>query len=524
MMRKVLFFLFTFFAITSGTWGQSLQASFLTLPSYNPSTGALNVCQGSTILFVLGDQNTTNLGPTTTVSWSFTGATISSSTMRTPFGVTFNSSGTATLTLTDGAISSTFQISINVSTPPIIAPTLSCTVPSSVTTSTTNDGITKFTYCPNPETGTFLFNFALSSPLSCPGQILSNSTSNINLSVLGSSGNATIGACPVSSLSRSFVQGFYYLVFRIQFSNGCLFSRVYYLEIGKPIISINTAASTACDPGTYSLSFNDQTPGVQYTIFWDFINNPTQVSQFTYPNFPISPQTVNYNYAFAPCTGTPPTAPARQIKVNAINSCGTTVASPATIFVSKKPDAGFTLSTPTTICQGTNVVFTDTSLSGTYIEANNQCQSIHKREWFFNPNISSPNALTGTLGSYLTNTSGSSTISVIFNTPGTYTVGLIAFNNACDPDTAFQTICVVPAVQAGFNTNAITGCAPLALTTTNTASLPGCAGITMLQNWSVSNAPGTCGTPAWNYTNGTSSSSSAPQFNFTGPGVYTIRL
>ncbi|TAF89974.1 MAG: hypothetical protein EAZ48_01240, partial [Flavobacteriia bacterium] len=315
------------------------------------------------------------------------------------------------------------------------------------------------------------------------------------------------------------------MVFRVNFVNGCTYSKVYYLEIGNPSISINTAAAAACDPGAYSLSFNDQIPGVTYTIFWDFNNNPLLVSQYTYPNFPISPQTVDHNYSFAPCTGTPPVAPDRVIKVRADNSCpGETELTPATIHVNKKPEAGFTISTPITICQGTNVIFTDTSNSGVYIEPNNQCSPVHKREWFIDPTIVAPNNLNGTLGSYMLNSNGSSTIDITFNTPGTYEIGLIAYNNSCDPDTAWKTICVVPAVQANFNASATTGCAPIAVTTTNNSSLPGCPGTNMLYNWSVSNATATCGTPAWNYTNNTNSNSAQPQFSFTGPGIYTIRL
>jgi hypothetical protein len=245
----------------------------------------------------------------------------------------------------------------------------------------------------------------------------------------------------------------------VNFANGCTYSQVYYLEIGNPTISINTAATSACDPSTYSLSFNDQIPGVTYTIYWDFNNNPSLVNQFTYPNFPISPQTVDYNYTFAPCTGNPPVAPGRLIKVRADNTCpGETELFPATILVNKKPEAGFSISTNTTICQGTNVIFTDTSYSGVFIEQPNQCSPIHKREWIFNPSIFSPNTLNGTLGNYMLNTSGSSSVNVTFNTPGTYQIGLIAYNNSCDPDTTWKTICVVPSVQANFNADITTGC------------------------------------------------------------------
>ena len=521
MIRKLLAFFLLFFMSLSSAWGQSLQANFLTLPSFNSSTQSISVCQGSTILFVLGDQNITNMTPSTTVQWSFTGANITSSSMRTPFGVTFTSNGTASLTLTDGSLVSTFSITVTASAAPTATPTLTCTAPSPITTTTSLDGITKFTYCPTPESGNFPFVFSLSSSLACPSVV--SAASQVSLSVLGASATNATG-CPVTQISRSFAQGFYYVIFRVQFANGCLYSKLYYVEVGKPTISLNTAASTACDPGDYSLSFNTQSPGVQYTIYWDYLNDPTIVNQYTHPNFPTFPQTVNHNYAFAPCVGTPPEAPSRQIKIKAVNACGETFPTAATIYVNKKPEAGFTSSSPEIICQGTNVVFTDTSFSGMFIENTNQCSPIHKREWFISPSIVAPNTISGTLGSYPNNINGSSTINITFNTPGSYSIGLVAFNNACDPDTIIKTICVVPAVQANFNASATTGCAPIAVTTTNNSSLPGCPGTNMLYNWSVSNATATCGTPAWNYTNNTNSNSAQPQFSFTGPGIYTIRL
>jgi hypothetical protein len=312
----------------------------------------------------------------------------------------------------------------------------------------------------------------------------------------------------------------------VQFNSGCLFTRVYYLEIGKPTISLNTAATTACDPGTYSLSFNDQSPGVQYTIYWDYINNPTIVNQYTYPNFPIFPQTVNHSFPFAPCTGTPATAPARTIKIKAVNSCGETFPSAATIFVNKKPEAGFTMSTNDVICQGTSVSFNDTSYSGVYVDAasNNLCSNVHKRAWLFSPSISSPNALTGTTGVYQ-GTNGTPNINVTFNTPGNYSIGLIAYNDACEPDTTFKTICVVPTVQAGFNASTPSGCKDLAVTTINTSSLPGCSGLNMLYNWTVTSANSlNCGTSAWSFAGSSNSTSSQPAFNFTGPGTYTVTL
>ena len=158
VLRNLISFLIFASSITY-SFGQ-LTADFITVPSYNNNNN-ITVCQGSSILFVLEDQNNTNITPTTSVEWTFTGANISSSAMRTPFAVTFNSSGTAKLTLTDGGISNFFEITITATSTPPLSPSLGCASPTSVSTTITQDGTTKFTYCPNPETGSHPFVFSL---------------------------------------------------------------------------------------------------------------------------------------------------------------------------------------------------------------------------------------------------------------------------------------------------------------------------------------------------------------------------
>ena len=491
----LLLFLFVF----KNELHAQLTADFITLPSYDNNNN-ITVCQGSSILFVLEDQNNTNITPSTVVSWSFTGANISSSSMRTPFAVTFSGSGTAQLTLADGATTSTFSISVTATSAAPVTPTLNCSIPAATNTTIAQDGVTKFEYCPNPETGNHPFVFSLSTPLSCPSQI--STASSVSLTHLGGVTPTYPISCPATTISRSYTQGFYYLVLRIQFANGCLFSKVYYLEIGKPSISINTSATAACDPGDYSLSFNSQVPGATYTVFWDYTNSTSLQNSYTHPNFPIFPQTVDHNYTFSPCVGTPPMAPVRQIKVKAENSCGVTWASPANITVSKKPEADYSHSSPQTICQGSNVIFTDISDPGVFIEANNECDTIHKRQWFISPNIVSPNVLSGTLGSYVMNTNGSTSINITFNTPGTYQVGLIAYNNACSPDTIIKTFVVNPIPVAAINPPLST-----VLTCTNTPIVLTATG---------------GGTYSWS--NGTSLVGSSASLNVTSPGTYIVTV
>jgi hypothetical protein len=203
-----LFLVFIAVFAVRGAWGQ-LTADFLTRPSYTTSGSnyTLDVCSGSQVLFVLSDINTTSITPTTSVNWTFTGgASLSSSQMRTPFAVTFTSSGTATLTLQDGSVINSKTVQINVSSSPPISPTLSSGTGGGNVLSPTIDvnGIPKFYYCPNPESGNHNITLNLSQSLVCSPNsgftIANNTTTSVQLQVLGAS-SFTNGSCPVQTFS-----------------------------------------------------------------------------------------------------------------------------------------------------------------------------------------------------------------------------------------------------------------------------------------------------------------------------------
>ncbi|MEY4893904.1 MAG: hypothetical protein RL751_714 [Bacteroidota bacterium] len=532
-MVKQLRFLLIFLVLgTFGdVWGQ-LNANFSTNPLYN-ANNQLSVCAGSSVLFTFISTGS-NISPVTNVSWAFTtitGTALSqtSSTLRTPFPLTFpNGTYSVTLTLNEpNGNSSSKTITITANTAPPSSPSLSLS-PFSVTagwSSTTINGVPAFSICPANLNATQDVTFDITPTLNC-AQV----TSITHTDVPSSSPIACSGGYIDITYNPNTAR-FYYSVFSVQFST-CTFSRVYYVQIGTPSISTTSASSTACDPGTYSLAFTDQTPGVTYQIDWDY-NGTTFNSQsvYTYPNLPINPQKVSHTYPFTPCVSgvTQP----NNILIRASNTTCTSYSetSPSQVYVSQAPDASFTRNPEQdVICQGSQVTYTDNSNPGIFVSSNGNCNTLYHRWWTHNGPAAAFGANTNntsnvtSLGTASTNNPGPSTFTVTYNTPGNYTIRLIVKNNSCANDTVIKTVCVVPSVNANFNTNLTSGCAPVAITTTNNSSLPGCTGTNMLYNWNVSNAAATCGNPAWNYTNNTNSNSSAPQFNFTGPGIYTIRL
>ncbi|MDP4760073.1 MAG: hypothetical protein NWR96_00440, partial [Crocinitomicaceae bacterium] len=247
---------------------------------------------------------------------------------------------------------------------------------------------------------------------------------------------------------------FFYLVLKVDFTNGCTFSDVYFVQIGQPSIPLESATTPACDPGNYSLSFTNQYPGVSYNIDWDLndANNPLET--YSYPNLPIKPSKVSHIYPFLGCSiGT---SQPYQIQVSATNTCGTSTNPAANIYVSEAPEAIFSRSPDLdTICQGTTVTYTNNSISGNYVYPNSGiCTQDYNFWWYHSnntgsgpsvlpnsPNVISPSTITS-LGTQLTN--GPQTFTVTYNQPGTYTIKLFVKNPACGQDVMEKTVIVLP--------------------------------------------------------------------------------
>jgi large repetitive protein len=512
-------------------------ADFTTNPQHFNNT--LNICGSSSVLFTV---NTSSLGnnPSTLVQWTITTtsgsntASVTTSTLKTPFPILFpQGQYSVTLTVTTpNNPTSTKTITVNSSAALSQTPSLSLNNANSpgwttgVTTVSGNNTNT-FTICPlnsDPQYIQWNLNGVTCSQISSIS-ITDYTTSN----AIDCSSGIIENTYNISPAVR-----FFYLVLNVGFTNGCNYSTVYFVQIGQPSVPITSSTVPACDPGNYALSFNNQAPGVTYTIDWD-LNNPNNPTEsYTYPNLPTFPSKVLHSYPFVSCSNG--SAPSYDIQVTATNTCGFSTSQPADVYVSQAPDAIFNR-TPNldVICQGTQVTYTDNSFAGYYSNPNNgNCSQVYNRWWNHSnntgsgpsvfpttPNILLPSSVTS-LGNSSTN--GPQSFSVTYNQPGTYSIKLIVRSAACGNDTMTKTVCVVPAVQANFNPNLTTGCVPLTVLTTNNSSLPGCPGTNMLYNWSVSNAPSTCGTPAWSFATGFNSNSSAPSINFTGPGQYTIKL
>ena len=227
-----------------GAWGQ-LNANFSTNPLYNTSN-QLNVCAGSSVLFTFISTGS-NISSATSVNWTFTtnsGTALSqtTSTLRTPFPLTFpNGTYTITLTLSEpsGALSSK-TITVNATSAPPVSPSLTLST-FSVTAgwnSTTIEGVPAFSICPVNLNLSQDVTFDITPSLNC-AQVTSITHTEVPSSTPIDCNNGYIDITYNPNTAR-----FYYSVFSVQFTT-CTFSRVYYVQIGTPSISITSASSTS---------------------------------------------------------------------------------------------------------------------------------------------------------------------------------------------------------------------------------------------------------------------------------------
>lgn len=441
-----LFLVFIAVFALRGAWGQ-LTANFVTNPQFNSSNSTLDICAGSTVLFSFVSTGS-GINSSTNVSWQFTGTgtpSITSDSRLTPFPVTFPSGTyTATLTLSaPGQTTSTKQITINATSIPPSSPSLVLNSVNSAPgwSTTTIDGTTTFTICPNPNTTNKYIYWDLAN-VSC---------SNVSSMTITDPLSNTPPDCNNGFLDNTYnpnTSRFYYLVFKTNFTSGCQFSRVYFVQLGTPKLSTSISSATACNPGIYSLAFTNQHPGVTYSIDWDYTNNFDNDYTATYPNVPLEPKLVSNQYAFKPCTNG--VAPPYNIEIRATNSCGTSTQSPSSIYVSQAPDASFTASpSALTICQGTTIIYTDNSTPGVDVSDQGICSSNYQRWWTHTPaafgGTTTNTSNVNNLGNPNVPTQGPSSFNVTYNQTGTYTIRLIVKNSGCGNDTMTRILQVVPA-------------------------------------------------------------------------------
>ncbi|MFV5697441.1 PKD domain-containing protein [Flavobacterium sp. ZT3R17] len=382
------------------------------------------------------------------------------------------------------------------------------------------NGVPVFRVCSNTVS---LFTFTNSS---------STTSTNLNYTINWGDGSPNFVSNAWTSTTHTYQIGLWNMVYTIVGQNGCSISKSYIVFVGSnPAVSLGNPGNTdICN--TSSLTFpitgtSNNPPGTKYTVSF---NDGSVPQVFNHP----PPADVTHIFLKSSCGTTSSDGSSSyqnsfSANIVASNPCGNSAVGVVPIYVSTPPKADFIVSS-NPVCTNTQVCFTNNSSGANENNgSNSSCTTSPKIIWSIVP-ATGFNLTSGSLGNDFGSTdpslwsTGSNTICPVFLNAGTYTITM-KVGNRCGNDLIIKTICVEAPLAPQFNVNINSGCAPLAVTTTNTTNITNsCTTPTYL--WNVTYANLNCDVIAINpvYTNGTNLNSANPSFNFTAPGTYTLKL
>lgn len=374
------------------------------------------------------------------------------------------------------------------------------------------NGFLTFRECANQATQINFFNASLTIP------------SNTNYTIDWGDGSTIFSGPTWSTLSHNYQVGLWTLTYSISAQNGCNVVKIYKVFVGNnPAVGLGNPGNTDICISS-SLTFpitgtENNPPGTTYVVTF---NDGSAPVNYNHP----PPASVTHNFLISSCnttstSGTTTYQNSFFASIAAINPCDQSSASVVPIRISTPPVANFSL--PQNIkCVNNQICMSNTSTGGD--AASSTGCSTPKIIWTITPN-SGFTLASGTLGNDFSSTntnswtSGSSTICPTFSIAGTYTITM-KIGNRCGIDQMTKTICIEPPLTPLFSLNNTSGCSPVAVTATNnTITTNSCTPPTYL--WQVTYAVANCGTTITPIPNQTTANAS---YNFTEPGVYTIKL
>jgi PKD repeat protein len=353
-----------------------------------------------------------------------------------------------------------------------------------------------------------------------------SSTTNTNYVIQWGDGSPSYKSATFSSIvTHKYLPGTWKLNFIVTGQNGCTDTGRYGVFIGSnPAIGFGNPGNTAICTGdsiTFPVTGTAKNPaGTIYTITFNDGSPP-----IVYTSAP--PASVTHVFTSSSCgASTPNYSDSFEATIVAENPCNSSSASVSPIYVSQKPHAAITVSAQA-VCTGTMVNLTNIS-PATNTVSNAGCIP-GPTVWKITP-VTGWTISSGSLGNTQgTNQAGlwqtgTNNVSVVYNTPGSYTVEFLTGNGTCGIDSVVKTICVTPQPVSSFKLDTTMGCGSLAVKATNTSTPPTCGSNAYVWTVSYSNPGCSTDTGSYEYINGTTSVSSNPQILFHNPGLYMLSL
>lgn len=326
--------------------------------------------------------------------------------------------------------------------------------------------------------------------------------------------------------------GFFTITHRVTGQNGCQNTSRYTVYNGSnPGVGLSSAGSTVqqCTPAidTFfidTLRTRNNPPGTTYTVSFND-GSPNMV--FAHP----PPTSFVHTFNSSSCNATGAINPnSFYVRIRAENPCGFLDGGVEPITTVTPPDADFTITPDSIACVNTLITFTNTSISGAVVTGSSTCDNTNIINWVITP-ATGWTVNSGTIGNANpTNnpaTWGSTNLGLTFSSPGTYSVKLVARNNAnqgspCRMDSIIKNVCITTTPIPDFTLNTTVGCIPLTVNATNATTEQNiCKAATY--HWTITYTSSFCGNnSSYTFTNGTTETSANPSIRFDSAGTYTI--
>ncbi len=313
--------------------------------------------------------------------------------------------------------------------------------------------------------------------------------------------NFTGSPFPGSGVSHLYsTSDIFDLLYIVEGTNGCADTMTQLVSnITNPAIgAANPGATTGCGPMTLCFPLSNYATNHSSTTYEVNYGDGSPIVILPHP----PPAVICHTYTTSSC-GQPGNAFTFIMK--AVNSCDSSLASISPIRVYGGPQANFTAS-PSTQCVNTPITFLNTSVLG----FNSSCTASTVFNWNFGD------------GQTLTTVTLTNPVHV-YTLPGTYTVTL-STTNSCGTTTLSQNVCIEVPPAPNFTITPAIACVPFNAVVTNLS--PSINSCNTTSVWSVIFNGSTCLPSAgtWNFINSTNATSLNPEFEFIGPGQYTVRL
>jgi gliding motility-associated-like protein len=469
--RRINWLLLVFIFSAKVLLSQAPNAGISTVPS--PTNGTVTICSNSTVVFTSSSTQTT---AQSTYNWNFgTGATPQTATGIGPHsvtysvGVTTNTSATLVVNNMNGQPNSTATRPIAITS--ITSPLLTLTSSGAGFSTSTTNGLPLFKNC--SASGPQLFSFQSNYP--------NTATQTINW---GDGTLSTQANFTGNQITHVFPIGQFTITHSVTVGNCTKTSQYIVFNGSAPVVSVTGSGQTTCLPSPFSISIASNDVPINYSVSF---SDGSPLNLFTTGNDTTISHVFNtsscgVDYFFAP--GVPPIQNAFSVSVVAQNFCSNgfpTVFTIGPITASTGPDATFSYSPGSPICQGEEVTFENTSAAGENISSTG-CDSTYAFYWKLlqssgytlqSGSFGSSNGFIGSSLNYAQWTSGSEELDIVFTAAGTYTMVLYTANS-CGVDSMVQLITVNPAATVSFSPVNQTICSGgLTNLITLTSSVPG---------------------------------------------------